>query len=102
MAEPNLTYERKVSGEEVQEGFIFILKDFLHFFPKPDINFKLKVEGEEYEVAVEAYDCWCQGPRKPHVHYKIPIRKFRGKFPIHRGTKVVFTKLEDNVYELKK
>ena len=101
MAETN-TYKRKVSAEEVQEGYIFILKDFVRFFPKPKIPFKLIVNEKEYEVQVSMADCWCMGPNKPHVHYRIPIRQFQGKFPIFRNTTVTFTKLENGVYSLTK
>lgn len=95
-------YRRKVSAEEVQEGFIMVLKDSLKFFPKIDKPFKVKIDNEEFETMVEAYDCWCMGPRKPHMHYKIPIRKFQAKFPIHRGSTVTFTRTGDKVYTLTK
>jgi len=95
-------YKRKVSAEEVQEGYIFVLKDHLRFFPKVGTAFKLKVGEEEHEVQIDAVDCWCMGPKKPHVHYRVPIRKFQGKFPIHRNTVVTFTKLEDGVYSISK
>ncbi|MCI0513401.1 hypothetical protein L0128_09335 [candidate division KSB1 bacterium] len=95
-------YQRKVSAEEVQEGFIFVLKDDLAFFPKPDIAFKLVLNDQEYDAHVEAYDCWCRGPRTPHVHYRISMRKFRDKFTISRGTNVTFTKVADKRYILTK
>lgn len=101
MAEQNV-YKRKVSAEEVQEGFIFILKDYVKFFPKPKIPFKLKVNEEEYEVQVNVVERWSTGPNKPQVQYRIPIRKFQGKFPVHRNSIVKFTKLEDGVYSLSK
>ncbi|MBN1352849.1 hypothetical protein JXJ21_25900 [candidate division KSB1 bacterium] len=96
------TYQRKVSAEEVQEGYIFILKDFIKFFPKPNVPFKLKVDGDEYDTHVEIVDCWCMGPNKPHVHYRISIRSLQGKFPIHRNNVVKFTRQEDGVYTLAK
>jgi len=102
MAEEIQKYQRKVSADEVQQGFILVLKDFLGFFPKPDVDFSVKVGDKEHEVHVEAYDCWCMGPRKPHMHYKISIRKFRSKFLLHRGSTVTFTKLADKKYELTK
>ncbi|MGP8330530.1 MAG: hypothetical protein ACT6FF_09485 [Methanosarcinaceae archaeon] len=102
MAEETKQYRRKVSAEEVQEAYILVLKDSLKFFPKIDKRFQLKVDQEEHEAYVEAYDCWCMGPRKPHVHYRISIRKFRGKFPIRRNSVVTFTKIDDNKYSLSK
>jgi len=95
-------YKRKLSAEEVQEGFVLVLKDFLKFFPKVDIPFKLTVGEEEHEVAVKIHNVWSVGPRKPQAQYRISILPFRNNFPIHRGTVVTFTRLEDKHYKLTK
>jgi hypothetical protein len=102
MAEENTQYRRKISAQESQEGFIMVLKESLKFFPKIDKPFKVKIDAEEFETMVEAYDCWCMGPKKPHMHYRIPIRKFRVKFPLHRGLVITFTRVGDDLFTLTK
>lgn len=64
----NTTYSRKISSKESQEGFIFILKDKLSFFPKVGHEFKLANDGLTREVIIETYPCTCRGPDLPHEH----------------------------------
>ena len=102
MTETTTQYRRKVSAEEVQEGFILVLKDNLEFFPKIDTPFKLSIDNEKHEAVLKAHDVWSVGPRKPQMQYRISIIKFRNKFPMHRGTVVTFTKIKDKHYKLSK
>ncbi len=65
------SYSRKISTKEAREGFIFILKKKLNFFPGLGINFKLIGDDIEKQVAIESYPCTCRGPDLPHEHYFI-------------------------------
>ncbi|MBI5679543.1 MAG: hypothetical protein HZC47_01395 [Methanobacterium sp.] len=65
------TYSRKISSKEADEGFIFILKGKLSFFPDLNDNFEL-IDGKlSKEVMVDSYPCTCRGPDRPHEHYFI-------------------------------
>lgn len=70
-------YERKLSGEEAREGYVMILKDRLGFFPPPGESFELIEGGETRPVAIEAVDCDCRGPGKPHQHYRLGCHDLR-------------------------
>lgn len=83
-------YIRKISAKEAQEGFIFILKDKLNFFPKCGSNFKLIAGDLEKEVAIESYPCTCKGTDLPHEHYFIPWEGLK------EGDKVKIVKELDN------
>ncbi|MDP3064354.1 MAG: hypothetical protein Q8O40_14255 [Chloroflexota bacterium] len=65
------TYSRKVSSEEARVGYILVLKNRLAFFGGVGVNFTLVQGGAAVVVKVEAYDCTCVGPEKPHQHYFI-------------------------------
>ena len=97
MANEPKVYKRKISDEEAQGQYILVLKNALDFFPKIGKTFKLKVKGKEesqektFEIAVNAVECWCMGPKKPHSHYRIDTRDFREIFPIHFGKKIAIT-----------
>lgn len=64
-------YSRKISSKEADEGFIFILKGKLSFFPKLGNAFKLERSNLSKEVMVESYPCTCRGSDRPHEHYFI-------------------------------
>jgi hypothetical protein len=64
-------YTRKISSKEAEEGFIFILKNKLNFFPTLGTVFKLQHDGLITEAEVESYPCTCRGPERPHEHYFI-------------------------------
>ncbi|MBE7520309.1 MAG: hypothetical protein HS107_13805 [Thermoflexaceae bacterium] len=67
----NAGYIRKLSPEEVREGYIMILKDRLAYFPPPGATFSLHDGGELSEATIEAVDCECRGPERPHQHYRL-------------------------------
>jgi hypothetical protein len=104
MANERKTYKRKISGEEAQGVYIMILKNELDFFPKIGKPFKLKVKAESeektFDSTINAVQCWCMGPKKPHSHYRIDARPFRDVFPIHFGKKIIITKNSDDEYTL--
>ena len=101
MADRVIRYVRKLSGEEALEGYVMILKESLKLFPKPGVPFKLKIGDKTHDSEIKVVDCWCQGPKKPHVHYRIEYNKHFADFRPHFGKTVIIEKVKDNVYELK-
>jgi hypothetical protein len=83
-------YSRKISSKEAKEGFIFILKNKLPFFPALKNNFILEEEDLPQEVRVDSYPCTCRGPDRPHEHYFIP---WKG---LEAGNKIEITKSDYN------
>lgn len=81
-------YSRKISSKEAREGFIFILKNWLNFFPQLGDKFELTNNGLIKEVSVESYPCTCRGPDLPHEHYFI---RWEG---LKAGDKVKITKYD--------
>jgi hypothetical protein len=64
-------YSRKISSKEANNNFIFILKNYLSFFPPLGEVFVIKEDESSCEVRVESYPCTCRGPDLPHEHYFI-------------------------------
>lgn len=91
-------YSRKISHKEAREGFIFILKNRLNFFPQLGEKFKLVNEDITNEVSVESYPCTCRGPDIPHEHYFI---RWEGLLAGDRIKIIKESKVEDN-YRLQK
>lgn len=87
------TYERKISSEEAAEGYVFILKDRLDFFPPINEPFELLDGSDRSKSTVEARDCTCRGPEKPHQHY------FIRRPGLVRGSKVTLSR-EGAAYRL--
>lgn len=93
-------YRRKISGEEARERYIMIMKNALDLFPKIGKPFRLKINDHEIETRVDAVECWCMGPKKPHSHYRIDAKKFWDVFPLHFGKTVTITKEDETIYSL--
>ena len=74
------TYIRKISAEEAREGFVFITKDALTFFPP--VGEELALAGPEgvANARLVAAPCECVGP--PHEHYhlvgRLPVDLVKG------------------------
>lgn len=100
MAGENASFTRKLSAEETRGNYVTIQKRDLELFPKLGKPFKLKCGKDVFEVFVSAVDCWCQGPRKPHQHYRINLDKFRDKVRLQWGKKVRIEKKSDEQYIL--
>jgi hypothetical protein len=66
-------YERRISAEEAREGYLFVEKARLSFFPPRGQPFSLSRDGAAGSAAVESYACSCRGPEKPHEHYLIRL-----------------------------
>lgn len=64
-------YQRNISLNEAEKGFIFILKNKLNFFPPLGKEFEIEKNGSVKVVKVESYPCTCRGPDLPHEHYYI-------------------------------
>lgn len=64
-------YSRRISSEEARDGFIFILKNRLSFFPPIGRTFSLGLDGRRKKVKVESRACTCRGEDKPHKHFFI-------------------------------
>lgn len=62
-------YGRTISSDEEQEGYFFVLKDRLSFFPAVGRAFELRSGTSIREVKLESYHCECRGPEAPHDHY---------------------------------
>ncbi|MDE3056650.1 MAG: hypothetical protein KGJ59_01655 [Bacteroidota bacterium] len=83
-------YLRKISREEADNGYIFVLKSMLGFFPGIGKEFQLK-DGRCYRAAkVESYPCLCQGPDEPHEHF------FISESGLKRGDVVEIRKIEND------
>jgi hypothetical protein len=93
-------YVRKISNDEAHEQYILILKNALNFFPKIGHEFKLKIGDKEFDIKIDAIPCWCQGPQKPHDHYRIDTKNFKNVFAIHFGKKITFVKNSETEYSL--
>jgi len=93
-------YKRKLSAEKAEEGFIFILKNFLSMCPPVGEPFQLRVKDEMFDVHVEGVSCLCVGPDKPHEHYRIDAKNFKGLLNWKRGETVTITKRSDREYQL--
>lgn len=93
-------FSRKLSGEEALERYIMVLKDDLKFFPKPGVPFKLKIGDRYHDSQIKAVDCWCRGPRKPHVHYRVDLAPFAPDFLPHFGQHVMIEKVKQGYYRL--
>ncbi len=81
-------YTRKLSSGEAREGYILVLKNRLSFFGGAGASLTIAVGESIRRVRVEAYDCTCVGPDKPHQHYFIrwPGLKARDRVEIEKGS----------------
>ncbi|HEX9654449.1 MAG TPA: hypothetical protein VGA99_12125 [bacterium] len=99
-SEKKQQFKRKLSTDEAGGNYIMIQKRELDFFPKAGKPFKLKIGRKEVDTSVKAVECWCQGPQKPHSHYRIDASSFREDIKLSWGTKVVIEKSGEEKYKL--
>ena len=71
------SYDRHISSEEAREGYVLIEKNRLAFFPPIDQQFQLKYGGAQRPATIEARDCVCRGPEKPHQHCFVRVDGLR-------------------------
>lgn len=100
MAKENV-YTRRLSGEEIKGRFIMVMKNELKIFPKVGTGFKLKINEQVFDAQVDAVECWCMGPKKPHSHYHIKYDGFRDAYNFHFTKVITIEKSADDLYELK-
>ncbi len=98
--ERKIIYKRKLSSEEANGRYVMVLLDSLKLFPKPDVIFQVEVKDETFDSKISIVNCWCRGPQKPHVHYRIDLTPFIKTFRPHFGQTVTFELVKDSVYKL--
>jgi hypothetical protein len=101
MANTGKTITRKISQEEALQRYIMVLQDQLDFFPKPGVAFHIQIGKHKIETLIKTVDCWCRGPNKPHVHYRLDLAHHVQLFRPHFGQVVTITRKKNSVYELK-
>ncbi|MBN2380091.1 hypothetical protein JXM67_09855 [candidate division WOR-3 bacterium] len=92
-------YTRRLSTTEVKEGFILIQKDKLKLFPEPGQAFNLRFKDKDYYTRILPVRCTCQGPDKPHCHWRLDASGFIHLLTDKRPS-IKITKAEDTLYEL--
>ena len=100
MVDNKKQFKRKLSAEEADGNYILIQKKELDFFPKVGKPFKLQVGEKGINSYVEAVECWCQGPKKPHSHYRLNASKFKEVVRMNWGTKIIIEKLSPDKFKL--
>ena len=100
MADDKKQFKRKLSAEEAGENYILIQKKELDFFPKVGKPFKLQVGKKGINSYIEAIECWCRGPKKPHSHYRLNASEFKEVVRMHWGAKIRIEKLSPEKFKL--
>lgn len=85
------SYRRRISADEASGNFIFVAKHWLDFFPEVGKIFKLKFKNKERYAIIEAINCNCVGPERPHRHFCIKLRGIK----LNKGDGIVITKHKD-------
>jgi MOSC domain-containing protein YiiM len=91
---PAVTYRRKISSEEVREGYVLIEASKTGVFPRVGESFTLVDGAEAREAQLETYPCQCRGPSKPHRHYFIRVGG------LEKGKSVTFSREGPRQYRL--
>ncbi len=100
MADDKKQFKRKLSAEEAGGNYILIQKKELDFFPKAGKPFELQVGEKSIHSYIEAVECWCQGPKKPHSHYRLNASEFKEVVRMNWGTKIIIEKLSPDKFKL--
>lgn len=82
------TTTRVVSAAEARDVFLLVEKRWLSFFPAVAEPFDL----DGLPVAVEARDCTCRGPERPHQHWRVHVAGLRA------GSRVEIERLGERRY----
>lgn len=91
-------YERRLSGEEAAEKYVFITKDALNKFPPLDASFSLMFQDQGYKAVIAAVPCDCIGT--PHEHYHLRAAELFEKTDLRKGSHVVVLKIDQSNYQL--
>ena len=100
MAKETNSYNRKLSADEFENGFLFITREGLSFLPPVGKFFKINVGDRKFDSRIEAYDCLCRGPNKPHQHFKISIEHFIPVLSMEKGKNITLSAGENKEYTL--
>jgi hypothetical protein len=91
---PGPGYRKRISSEEEREGYVLVLKVRLSFFPRLREAFALTKGDQRRNVRLQAYECACRGPARPHEHYFI-------RWPgLRIGDEVEITRMGERRYQL--
>ncbi len=90
-------YRRRISAEEAREGFVFITKDAVRFFPPVGEEFEVRAAGATGRTRLAAVPCQCVG--EPHEHYHLGGLSDALPFPLVKGSRVEIRRLPTGGYE---
>lgn len=93
-----MSYERKVSAEEAEGKFVFILKNALKKFPQTNKSFTVQVGDKKYSTIIKPVHCSCVGT--PHEHYHMLVANIPELSSLKKGDVVTIKKLSDDVYSV--
>ena len=93
-------YSRKLSGEEVEQKYLLLTTEALRIFPPAGKFFKVNVGKRKVDARIEAVECWCQGPGKPHRHHRLSAEYLRRHVPWRRGTKITLRPSDHTEFDL--
>jgi hypothetical protein len=88
------TYRRKISAEEVTEGYIFVTKDAVDFFPPMEGDFIITWPQGTGTVRLTSVPCSCVLP--PHQHFRLI-----GDLPFRlaKGMQLEIRRMDDDRFE---
>ncbi len=92
-------YSRRLSGEEVEEKFIFITKEVLGKLPTLNTKFNLVCEDQEYQATISAVSCDCIGTW--HEHYHLNANDLFEKNDFKKGAQIELFRIDSSNYLLK-
>jgi hypothetical protein len=92
-------YSRRLSGEEVEEKFIFITKEVFGKLPILNTKFNLVWKDQEYQATISAVSCDCTGTW--HEHYHLKADDLFEKNDFKKGTQIELFRIDSSSYLLK-
>ena len=98
MVGESVSYERKLSAEEAEGEFIFIIKSALKKFPQANKPFTVKVGDKGYSTRIESVHCTCVGTS--HEHYHMLVANIPELSGLKKGDMVSIKKLSDDIYSV--
>lgn len=94
-----MTLTRRLIKKELRDSYIYIGLSNAKYFPEPDEEFTILIEGKEFKARTYDWHCACRCPNPVHTHRCIDARNFRHLLPEDRS-KIVIKKVRDGVFEL--
>lgn len=96
-----IVYRQKVSSKMLGERAIMLGKKDTKQFPPVGSEFTLKHGDTKDTVCVEARDCECMGPRRPHQHYYLPLGDVAAALPWGTMRRIVVDKIDEKTFEIR-